>query len=293
MLLRDNFLSLFQVKDDSGYKMIDMLYSMQEKKEGVTNMSRMPTLFVGHGSPMNAIEENQFVEEWKHIGSRIPEPKAILAVSAHWYTKDTRIMTEETASTIYDMYGFPKELYEIVYNAKGAPHFARLAKSMISADVVEDNSWGYDHGTWSVLHRMYPEADIPVFQLSVDRNATVEQHYKIGQELSGLREQGVLIFGSGNVVHNLSRVNWEMEGGYSWAEEFDDYIIENILARRDEAVLDYEKAGSSAQLAFPMLDHFAPLLYVLGAAKEEDEITVFNKACVLGSLSMTGYLFES
>lgn len=256
-------------------------------------MSRMPALFVGHGSPMNAIEDNQFVEVWKDLGNKIPKPKAILSVSAHWFTRDTRVMTSEAPETIYDMYGFPKELYQIIYNAKGSPHFAELAKSMISRKVIDDNSWGYDHGTWSVLHRIYPEAEIPVFQLSVDRNASTEQHYRIGQELSGLREQGVLIFGSGNVVHNLARINWDMEvGGYSWAEEFDNYIIQNVIERKDENVIDYHKAGSSSTLAFTTLDHFAPLLYVLGAAKEQEQITVFNKECVLGSLSMTGYLFE-
>lgn len=252
----------------------------------------MPALFVGHGSPMNAIEENPFVEEWKVLKNKIPKPEAILSVSAHWFTSDTRILNSEAPETIYDMYGFPEELYRIVYNAKGSPHFAELAKSLISRKVIADNSWGYDHGTWSVLHRIYPEADIPVFQLSVDRNACASQHYQIGQELSELREQGVLILGSGNVVHNLARINWEMEGGYPWAEEFDNYIMENILERKDENVIDYEKAGKSSSLVFTSLDHYAPLLYVLGAAKKQEKVTVFNKTCILGSLSMTSYLFE-
>lgn len=264
----------------------------QLRKEGLI-MNRIPVLFIGHGSPMNAIEENQFVLEWKEIRNRIPKPKAILSVSAHWFTDGTRIMTSETAKTIYDMYGFPEELYRIVYNAKGSPHYAAEVKALINREVISDDSWGYDHGTWSVLHRIYPEADIPVFQLSVDRNAPVEQHYRMGQEISKLREQGVLIFGSGNVVHNLSRVSWDMENeGYSWAEEFDDYIYENIMNRKDQNVIDYEKAGKSASLAFSTVDHYAPLLYVLGAANNNDKITVFNKACTLGSLSMTSYLFE-
>lgn len=273
--------------------MYEIGYDILKQKERDDCMIRMPALFVGHGSPMNAIEENQFVEEWKTIGSKTPKPEAILSISAHWFTIDTRIMTSEAPETVYDMYGFPRELYQIIYHAKGAPHLARRTKSMISKKVIEDNSWGYDHGTWSVLHRMYPQADIPVFQLSVDRNASPEQHYKIGKELSGLREQGVLIFGSGNIVHNLARVDWDMElGGYSWAEEFDDYIMQNVLKRKDENVIDYHKAGSSSTLAFTTLDHYAPLLYVLGAANKEEQITVFNKECVLGSLSMTGYLFE-
>lgn len=255
-------------------------------------MKRMPALFVGHGSPMNAIEENPFVEEWKALGKKLPRPEAILSVSAHWYTRDTRITDSEAPRTVYDMYGFPEELYKIVYNAKGSPHFAHLAQSLISRRVVTDNSWGYDHGTWSVLHRMYPQADIPVFQLSVDGNASASEHYRIGKELSALRDQGVLIFGSGNIVHNLARVDWDMDGGYSWAEEFDLYIKENILAGREDYVIAYEKAGSCASLAFPAPDHYAPLLYVLGAAKDAEHISVFNEACVLGSLSMTSYLFE-
>ena len=253
----------------------------------------MPALFVGHGSPMNAIEENRFVEAWKALGNTLPRPEAILSVSAHWFTDESRITDAQEPKTIYDMYGFPDELYKIVYNAKGSPHFAHAAQSMISRKVIIDNSWGYDHGTWSVLHRMYPDADIPVFQLSIDRNASVDEHYKIGQELRKLREQGVLIFGSGNIVHNLGKVNWAMEeGGYPWAEEFDAYIKENILAGKNENVLNYQKAGSSASLAFRTLEHFVPLLYVLGAAEGANDISVFNDACALGSISMTSYLLK-
>ena len=255
-------------------------------------MKRMPALFVGHGSPMNAIEENHFVAEWKALGSKIPRPEAILAVSAHWFTRGTQVTDSQAPETIYDMYGFPDELYKIVYNAKGSPHFAHLAQNMISRKVGIDNSWGYDHGTWSVLHRIYPAADIPVFQLSVDRYASPAEHYKIGQELCGLREQGVLIFGSGNVVHNLAKVNWNIDGGYPWAEEFDAYIKDNIVRRDDEKVINYKEAGASSALAFTTIDHFAPLLYVLGASDKKEGVTVFNDSCTLGSLSMTSYLFE-
>ncbi|NLK94216.1 MAG: 4,5-DOPA dioxygenase extradiol [Clostridiales bacterium] len=256
-------------------------------------MKIMPVLFIGHGSPMNAIEENQFAQEWKALKNKISKPKAILSVSAHWFTDGTRVMTAENPETIYDMYGFPEELYRIVYKAKGAPHIAEKVKDLISGEVITDNSWGYDHGTWSVLHRIYPEADIPVFQLSVDRNASPKEHYKMGQELYKLREEGVLILGSGNVVHNLGRIDWNMDNeGYSWAEEFDNYIYENILQRKDENVIDYKKAGSSASLAFTTMDHYAPLLYVLGASNKNDNVITFNKEYVLGSLSMTSYLIE-
>lgn len=256
-------------------------------------MNKMPVLFVGHGSPMNAIDENQFVKEWEKLKYRIPKPKAILSVSAHWFTDGTRVMTTETTKTVYDMYGFPEELYKVVYSPKGSPVYAKEAKELINKEVLEDNTWGYDHGTWSVLTRIYPDMDIPVFQLSVDRNASAKQHYEIGQKLHKLREEGVLILGSGNVVHNLSRINWNMEtSGYSWAEEFDNYICENILNHNYENVIDYEKAGDSAYMVFNTMDHYAPLLYVLGATDQQDKITVFNKACVMGSLSMTSYLFE-
>lgn len=256
-------------------------------------MNKMPVVFIGHGSPMNAIEENQYVEEWRALREKISKPEAILSISAHWFTDGTRVMTTETAKTVYDMYGFPEELYGVVYNAKGSPQYAQEVKSLISRDVMIDNSWGYDHGTWSILHRIYPEADIPVFQLSVDKKASAAQHYRMGQELYKLREQGVLILGSGNVVHNLSRIDWNRENeGYPWAEEFDNYICQNILERKNQNVIDYQKAGNSSSLAFTTMDHFAPLLYVLGATNEQDEITVFNKAYPLGSLSMTSYLFE-
>lgn len=253
-------------------------------------MKRMPVLFVGHGSPMNAIEDNPFTAEWEALGTKLPRPEAILSVSAHWFTPGTRVTDVPAPKMVYDMYGFPDELYQIVYPAPGSSHFAHVSRDLIARRVEIDNTWGIDHGTWSVLHRMFPQADIPVYQLSVDRLATPEEHYQIGRELTALREQGVLIFGSGNVVHNLARVNWDMSGGYAWAEEFDDYIKSNILARNDRDVIDYKKAGG-ASLAFTTLDHFAPLLYTLGASGEEDGVTVFNDACVLGSLSMTGYLF--
>lgn len=254
-------------------------------------MERMPALFVGHGSPMNAVEENQYVKEWKALGEKFPKPKAILAISAHWYTEGTRVNDSNEPKTIYDMYGFPEELYKIVYNAKGAPGLAHQIIKLVDKNVTIDNSWGYDHGAWSVLHRMYPDADIPVLQLSIDRRATLREHYEIGQQLSSLRKQGVLILGSGNIVHNLARVNWSLEGGYPWAEEFDAYIKDNIIKRLDENVIDYHLAGASSTMAFTTLEHYAPLMYVLGASDKKEKVTIFNDSCILGSLSMTGYIF--
>ena len=255
-------------------------------------MKNIPALFIGHGSPMNAIEDNSFVDQWKATAEKIPRPEAILSVSAHWYTKGTKIMGEESPKTIYDMYGFPDELYKIIYNAKGSPNLADKALKLINRTVETDNSWGYDHGTWSVLHRMYPNADIPVIQLSVDKNASMQEHYNIGRELSKLRKDGILIFGSGNITHNLSRVNWQMASGYDWAEDFDKYIIENIKNKNYDNVINYKKAGKSADYAVPISDHYAPMLYVLGALEGDEKVSVFNDECILGSLSMTSYLFE-
>ncbi len=255
-------------------------------------MSKMPVLFVGHGSPMNAIENNEFTENWTKIGAALPKPKAILSISAHWYTDGTRICDEAHPRQIYDMYGFPKELYQLIYTVDGAPDNAHITKKLLRREVVVDNSWGIDHGTWAVLCHMFPQADIPVFQLSIDKNLDVGTHYRIGEELHALREQGILILGSGNVVHNLAKINWELEGGYPWAREFDHYIREAILAGEHQQVIHYENAGKASELAFFTPEHYDPLLYALGAAGQDSRVTVYNDACILGSLSMTSYLFQ-
>lgn len=254
---------------------------------------RMPVLFVGHGSPMNAIEDNPYSRAWGELGEKLPRPKAILSISAHWYAKKTRANDSEHPKTVYDMYGFPEALYQVTYCVPGAPELARRTKALVSAEVVIDNSWGIDHGTWSVLCRMYPGKDIPVYQLSVDSSAPPEAHYKIGQEISALRDSGVLILGSGNIVHNLAKINWRMSGGYPWAVAFDGYVKDQILKRSDESVIHYQAAGASAELAFVTPEHFYPLLYVLGASGPDDQVSVFNDACTLGSISMTSYLFQS
>lgn len=256
-------------------------------------MKRMPVLFVGHGSPMNAIEDNVFTSRWKALGAQLERPKAILCVSAHWFTPGTRLSDAESNRMVYDMYGFPSELYRVLYNAPGSPATARRVGEQLGRPVLFDNSWGLDHGGWSVLLRMFPQADIPVFQLSVDRNATPQEHFQIGQRLQAFRDEGVLILGSGNVVHNLGRISWHMDGGFDWADDFDDYVRRSIVNLDWNRVIDYRQAGPSAALAFPTLDHYAPLLYVLGAADRADRIETFNDARILGSLSMTSYLFTA
>jgi len=254
-------------------------------------MSRMPVLFVGHGSPMNAIEDNVYTREWTEIGRAIPKPDVILSVSAHWTTDGTRITDSSRPRTIYDMYGFPKELYEVVYQPPGSPEHARMTVALLE-NVQIDNSWGIDHGSWSVLCKMYPNADIPVFQLSLDVRASAKMHYETGKALKTLREKNVLILGSGNIVHNLSRVGWEMDGGYPWAIDFDGYIKEQIMKREFQNVINYKNAGSSAEIAFRSTEHFDPLLYVLGASDTDDRIRIINDSCTMGSISMTSYLFE-
>jgi len=255
-------------------------------------MDKMPVLFVGHGSPMNAIEGNDFTRNWVKLAREIPKPAAILAISAHWFTKGARIMDEANPKVIYDMYGFPSALYKVVYNPVGAPELAHSVKNLINRETTFDNTWGYDHGTWSVLVHMYPQKDIPVFQLSVDGLSPPEAHLEIGRYLRPLREIGVLILGSGNVVHNLRLINWSMKKGNDWAYKFDDYIKESILNKEANNVVNYQQAGDAANLAVPTPDHFYPLLYILGAADGSEQITVYNNECTMGSMSMTSYLFK-
>ena len=256
-------------------------------------MSKMPMMFIGHGSPMNAIEDNSYTRSWREIAKKIPKPESIVSISAHWYTKGTKIMNEENPKTVYDMYGFPKELYEILYNVPGNPKLAENVKNLITKQSVFDNSWGIDHGTWSVLVHMYPERDIPVFQISIDASAPPEVHYQTGKELKSLRDQGVLLFGTGNIVHNLRMIDWGMDDrGFDWAYKFDDYIRENIENRNHENVINYLSLGETAKLAVPTPDHFNPILYILGAYDKEDKISTYNNSSMMGSLSMTSYLFS-
>ena len=252
----------------------------------------MPVVFVGHGTPMNAIEDNEYTKGWKEISAAIPKPDAILAISAHWYTEGTRLLTTDHPKTIHDFYGFPKELFDIEYSAPGAPNLAHRTMELAGGAAFSDNTWGIDHGTWSVLRRMYPDADIPVCQMSIDQNLSPKESYQLGEKLKSLREKNILIFGSGNVVHNLGRVDFEAQGGFDWANEFDEYVKSSIEAKDFERVINYTKAGSCANYAFPTPEHFYPLLYVLGACDEKDKVTVYNNSCTMGSLSMTSYLFS-
>lgn len=253
--------------------------------------NRMSVVFVGHGSPMNAIENNAYSRAWSALGKSLQKPKAILSISAHWFTRGTKVNDSQDPTLIYDMYGFPEELYQVRYPAPGAPETAHRVKELLGDSISVDNNWGIDHGSWSVLRRMFPAADVPLFQLSVNALLSPAEHYALGKKLKPLRDEGVLIFGSGNIVHNLSRVDWRMTAGQSWAQEFDQYILRAVQEHKPQDAIDYQFAGNSAQLAVPTMDHFAPLLYILGASDEADTVSVFNADCIFGSLSMTSYLF--
>ena len=251
---------------------------------------KMPIIFIGHGSPMNAIENNRFTDKWVEMIKELPKPKGILAISAHWYTRGTRITTVEAPKTIYDMHGFPKELYEIEYNAKTDKNFIEKIKKL-DTNIIEDNAWGYDHGVWSILHRVYPHRDIPLIEMSIDGTKSPQEHFELGKKLKDLREEGYLIFGSGNIVHNLSLADFYNEEGYKWALEFDKEIKNAIVDRDFEKVINYRKI-SNKNKAFSTDEHFLPILYILGASEDSDKTHVFNEETIMGSLSMTSYLLK-
>ncbi len=256
-------------------------------------MSKMPTLFVGHGSPMNAIEDTAFTRGWVELGKHIGSPKAILAVSAHWYTRGLFVSDAAENKQIYDMYGFPQELYDVKYAPKGDPNLARRVLDLLPSDAKANRDWGIDHGVWSVLCRMVPDASIPVVMMSIDGYRSAQEQYELGKALRPLREEGVLILGSGNVVHHLGLLEWDNpNGGSPAADAFDHYVRDAILAGDFEKAIDYKASGLPYQKSFPTPDHFNPLPVVLGASGKDDKVTVWNDARTLGSLSMTSYLFE-
>lgn len=263
-------------------------------------VKNMPVMFVGHGSPMHALEESIFSEGWQNISCSIPKPQAILAISAHWSTLGTQINNSQYPHQIYDMYGFPPELYEITYHAPGSPILAQKAMYLIQKEIprkkVEiNNTWGIDHGLWTVLRRLYPLADVPVVALSVESNITPREAFQIGVSLQPLRKENILILASGSIVHNLSQALWDKRDGFSQAADFDHYIRDAIIQHDIEKILQYKSNPQIKELAnyaVPTEEHFIPLLYALGASGDYDTVTVFNDACTLGSISMTSYLFH-
>jgi 4,5-DOPA dioxygenase extradiol len=246
----------------------------------------MPVIFMGHGSPMNAIEENEFSRTWEELGQTLPKPKSILCVSAHWETSQTAVTAMEAPRMIYDFMGFSKELYAVQYPAPGNPKLAQHVMDHVPNPISPDRKWGLDHGAWSVLCRMFPQADIPVVQLSLATTRDGEFHYNLGKHLHFLRDEGVLIVGSGNIVHNLGRMVWE-DTAFGWASEFDSKVKGWIKAENHNPIVKFDYHDPAAALAINSAEHYLPLLYVLGAAEPGDEVNFYNEKVWGGSLSMT------
>lgn len=250
---------------------------------------KMPALFLGHGSPMNAIETNNFTQTLTNLGASLPRPKAILMISAHWETNGTWVTGMERPKTIHDFYGFPKALFDVQYPAPGSPEFAKKISSTILSPKIEidENHWGLDHGTWSVLKHMFPEADIPVFQMSLDKTKPIEFHLELGKKLNFLREQGVMIIGSGNIVHNLRQVRWEQEAKpFDWAIEFDEWIKQKIINRDFNSLAKDALSTTAGKLSIPTLEHYLPLLYIAGASENKDLLKFEYEGIQMGSMSM-------
>ena len=253
------------------------------------NTPAMPVLFLGHGSPMNAIELNEFSRGWQQIGRSLPIPNAILCVSAHWETRGTFVTAMEKPRTIHDFGGFPQALFDVQYPAPGSPELAIETSNIITqAEVGLDERWGLDHGAWSVIRHLYPNADIPVIQLSLDYGKSPREHYELAAGLAALRKKGVLIIGSGNIVHNLRIIDWKKpDTGYDWAVETDAKMRQWIAEGNHQALIDYKKAGKAFEQSVPTPEHYLPLLYTLGLQGKNEEISFFNTKTIMGSISMT------
>ncbi|WP_456151982.1 4,5-DOPA-extradiol-dioxygenase [Arcicella aquatica] len=252
---------------------------------------KTPLFFIGHGSPMNGIENNQFSQQWATLANDFPEPTAIIVISAHWLTRGTFVTAMEKPRTIHDFGGFPQALFDVQYPAKGSLAVAEETKKLITKTEVHlDHEWGLDHGTWTIIRHIYPKANIPVLQLSIDYHQSPQYHYELAQELAVLRRKGVLIIGSGNMVHNLRMVDFRrIDGayGYDWTIEMNEKFKKNIAENNHKPLINYESMGEAAKLAIPTPDHYYPLLYILGMQEKNEEVSFFNDVPVGGSLTMT------
>jgi 4,5-DOPA dioxygenase extradiol len=268
------------------------LQELHQLSSKLSNTERMPVLFLGHGSPMNAIEENEFVVGFRNIAKTLPTPNAIICISAHWFTNGTKVTAMEMPRTIHDFSGFPQALSQVQYPAKGSPALAKETKELLLPTLVElDEKWGLDHGAWSVIKHLYPDANIPVIQLSIDYTKSPQYHFELAQQLSSLRKKGVLIIGSGNIIHNLRLAdfpNFDKDNyGYDWAIEaranFNSYLLDGNY----QPLIDYEKQSTAFQLAIPTPEHYLPMIYALGLQQKNEPLVLFNDKLVAGSLSMT------
>ncbi len=257
------------------------------------NTSKMPALFIGHGSPMNALEENAFTKSLHKLGEDLEVPKAIMVVSAHWQTRGTYVHTSQLPKTIHDFGGFPQALFDVQYPAKGSPEFAEMvSKQITSTKVLHDNDWGLDHGAWAVLKKIYPNANIPVFQMSLDFTQGSAYHYKLAKELDALRNKGLLILGSGNIVHNLGILDWNNPNGkgYDWAIEFDEKVKANLISHNHAPLIDYSQMGKAAQLSVPTNEHYLPMLYVAALQQKDEEVKFIYEEMQMGSISMRCFM---
>jgi 4,5-DOPA dioxygenase extradiol len=268
------------------------LQSLESITKDLKPTEKMPVLFLGHGSPMNAIEENEFVAGFRNIGKTIAKPKAILIVSAHWETRGTFVTAMAKPETIHDFGGFPKALFDFQYPALGSPELAKETKEIITkTEIGLDEKWGLDHGAWSVITHLYPNADVPVVQMSIDYTQNAQYHYDLAKQLATLRNKGVLIIGSGNMVHNLGMVAWDKLNtdsfGYDWAIEASDKMKKFILSDDHQSLINFKSQGSAFNLSIPSPEHYLPLIYTLALKENNEKITLFNDKPVAGSLTMT------
>ncbi len=251
--------------------------------------NRMPAIFFGHGNPMNALLDNVYTRAWASIGSSMPRPEAVLAVSAHWYLPATLVTASQAPRTIHDFGGFPRELYQVEYPAPGSPELAEHVQDLLAPTSVRpDESWGLDHGTWSVLKHVFPYADVPVVQLSIDETKPPDFHYELGRRLAPLRDEGVLIIGSGNIVHNLHTYAWGRHGvePFDWAVRFEQQARDFLLKGDDARLVDYERLGRDAMLSIPTPEHYLPLLYVIAVRSEGEQVSFPVEGVDGGSVSM-------
>ena len=260
--------------------------------QNLNNSSRMPTMFIGHGNPMNAITDNPYRQAWLKLGNTLNKPKAIMCISAHWQTHGTQVCVAENPQTIHDFGGFPAELFAQQYPAPGAPAYAKLVCDLLPNRIKSTLDWGLDHGAWTILQSLFPKADVPVFQLSLDVNISFSEHFQLAKQLAVFREQGIMMIGSGNIVHNLGRLN--MQGKTpEWAITFDQYVKQALESNDEPALLDIARAGDSTSFSVPTKEHYLPLLYIAAMRQFDDKLEFLTDSFDLGSLSMRSVIYSN
>ncbi|MDD2415755.1 MAG: 4,5-DOPA dioxygenase extradiol [Parabacteroides sp.] len=274
--------------------------SLHSTTNALKSTAPMPVLFVGHGSPMNAIEINEFSDKWRVLGKELPRPSAVLCISAHWETRGTQVTAMQFPETIHDFGGFPQALFDVSYPANGNPELAKqIRQEMTGANIGLNVDWGLDHGCWSILTHLYPDATVPVLQLSLDYTIGAQNHFNLAKQLAFLRSKGVLIIGSGNMIHNLRQLRFSPTlglnevFGYDWALEMTDLLKQKIMDEDYNALINYEKLSLAARLAIPTTDHYFPLLYALALRTKDDNVSFFNDKILAGSIGMTSVLIDS